>query len=258
MRLASWNVNSLNARLDRVTSWLSSARPDVICLQETKLADGAVPALELQALGYQCVHHGQGRWNGVAVCTRHDVDEVVTGFADGLEPDTDARLITVRTAGLTVASIYVPNGRSVDDDHYAYKLSWLSRLRSHLDLVADPDESVVVMGDWNVAPSDDDVWSVEAMAGGTHVTDAERAAVAELLEWGLVDLFRVCHPAAGLYSWWDYRRGDFHQRRGLRIDYALATAAVADRLEFALVDRNGRKGSQPSDHAPVLFDLTAA
>ncbi|MEM8903653.1 MAG: exodeoxyribonuclease III, partial [Actinomycetota bacterium] len=254
---ATWNVNSLQARLERVEHWLSSARPDVVCLQETKLADDAVPALAFQALGYDCVHHGEGRWNGVAILSRVGIDDVVSGFAEGIEPDTDARLVTATCAGVRVTSVYVPNGRSVDDDHYRYKLSWLARLREHLDATSSPDDDVVVLGDWNVAPTDDDVWSPEQVHGSTHITAPERDAVEALRDWGLVDVFRRHHPETGLYSWWDYRRGDFHQRKGLRIDFALASTSVVERTEFVVIDRNARKGKQPSDHAPVVLDLAA-
>ncbi|MEM9710642.1 MAG: exodeoxyribonuclease III [Actinomycetota bacterium] len=257
MRIATWNVNSLQARLERVEHWLSSARPDVVCLQETKLADDAVPALAFQALGYDCVHHGEGRWNGVAILSRVGIDDVVSGFAEGIEPDTDARLVTATCAGVRVTSVYVPNGRSVDDDHYRYKLSWLARLREHLDATSSPDDDVVVLGDWNVAPTDDDVWSPEQVHGSTHITAPERDAVEALRDWGLVDVFRRHHPETGLYSWWDYRRGDFHQRKGLRIDFALASTSVVERTEFVVIDRNARKGKQPSDHAPVVLDLAA-
>ena len=257
MRIATWNVNSLQARLDRVEHWLSSARPDVLCLQETKLADDAVPAMAFQALGYDTVHHGEGRWNGVAILSRVGIDDVVSGFADGIEPDTDARLITATCGGVRVTSVYVPNGRSVDDDHYRYKLSWLGRLREHLTATSSPSDDVVVLGDWNVAPTDDDVWSRSKMEGSTHVTEPEREAIDALRVLGLVDVVRRQHPEDGVYSWWDYRRGDFHQRRGLRIDYALASTSVADRTQFTIVDRNARKGKQPSDHAPVIIDLAA-
>lgn len=256
MRLATWNVNSLGARLDRVEEWLDSARPDVICLQETKLADDAVPGLTFESLGYNVVHHGQGQWNGVAILSRSTPESVVSGFAPGIEPDTDARLITARCDGVTVVSVYVPNGRSLDDDHYQYKLSWLDRLVDHLDAVADPADDVVVMGDWNVAPADIDVHDPAEVHGGTHVSEPEREAIGRLESWGLVDVFRTRYADDGLFSWWDYRAGNFHKRKGLRIDYALASSSLAARVEFTVVDRNARKGKQPSDHAPVIVDVT--
>jgi exodeoxyribonuclease-3 len=255
MRIATWNVNSLKARLGRVEEWLAYASPDVLCLQETKLADSTFPHLAFSALGYQSAHHGDGRWNGVAIVSRVGLDDVVTGFADGLEVDTDTRLITATCAGVKVSSVYVPNGRSLEDDHYRYKLCWLAKLREHLGRVSSPDAEVIVCGDYNVAPTDDDVWDVAAFAGGTHVSAPERAALASLCEWGLEDVFRRVWPEPGLYTYWDYRGGDFHQHRGMRIDLLLASAPLASRVRWALVDRNARKGKQPSDHAPVFVDI---
>jgi len=257
--VATWNVNSLNARMPRVEEWLAEVRPDVLCIQETKLADSAFPALDLQRLGYESVHHGQGRWNGVAIISRVGIEDVVTGFDDGQPPDPDARAVWATCGGVRVASLYVPNGREVDHDHYRYKLDWLGRLRAHLEAHHRPDELLVVMGDWNVAPTDLDVWSPQAFEGATHVTPAERAAIADVVDWGLVDTMRARYPEGGIYTFWDYRNGDFHKRRGIRIDYLLATRPLADLATADLVDRNARKGTKPSDHAPVLawYDLDA-
>ncbi|MST33439.1 exodeoxyribonuclease III [Acidimicrobiaceae bacterium USS-CC1] len=256
MRLATWNVNSLKARMPRVEEWLAYARPDVLCLQETKLADAAFPQLAFSALGYEAVHHGDGRWNGVAILSRVGVEDVVAGFADGIEADTDTRLVTARCGGVSVTSVYVPNGRSLDSDHYRYKLAWLAKLRRHLDAVAAPDTPVAVCGDFNIAPEDRDVWDPAAFVGSTHVSAPERRALAELESWGLQDAFRGRYPdAEELYTYWDYRAGDFHQHRGMRIDLLLLSAPLAGRVRWALVDRNARKGKQPSDHAPVFVDL---
>lgn len=255
LRLATWNVNSLRARQERVESWLGSVRPDIVCLQETKLSDDGFPSPAFGALGYECVHHGQGQWNGVAILSRGGIDDVVSGFADGIEPDVDARCISARCGDVSVTSVYVPNGRAVGHEQYEYKLSWLDRLVAHLESVASPDEDVVVAGDWNIAPSDVDVWSVEALEGSTHVTAAERERLAKLHEWGLTDVFRTIHPDAGLYSWWDYRDGNFHKRKGLRIDYHLVSDSLARRASWAVIDRNARKGKDPSDHAPVVLEL---
>lgn len=258
MRIATWNVNSLKARLPRVEQWLAEAQPDVLCLQETKLADDAFPALTFQALGYDAAHHGEGRWNGVAILSRVGIAEVVAGFADGEEPDAEARLLTATCGGVRVSSAYVPNGREVGSDHYAYKLQWLARLRRHLEATASPDGDVVVAGDFNVAPDDRDVWSVAAFRGATHVTADERAGMAALEDWGLVDVFRRHFDADGLFSWWDYRAGDFHQKRGMRIDLLLASKPLAERSIWALIDRNARKGQAPSDHAPVVAEFAPA
>ena len=252
MRIATWNVNSLKARLDRVEEWLATVQPDVLCMQETKLADEAFPALAFHALGYETAHHGQGRWNGVAIASRVGLDDVVAGFSDADEPDADARLLWATCGGVRVASVYVPNGRELEHDHYRYKLDWLGRLRAHLDAHHDPSEPLAVCGDWNIAPEDRDVWSAKAFEGSTHVSVPEREALANVKEWGLVDVFREHYDAGGLFSYWDYRAGDFHQKRGMRIDYVLASMALAKSSVSDLVDRNARKGQKPSDHAPVL------
>ena len=252
MLVATWNVNSLNARMPRVEDWLAQAQPDVLCLQETKLADDAFPAETFSDLGYESVHHGEGRWNGVAILSRVGLSEPVNGFADGIESDTDARLVSANCGGVRIHSVYVPNGREVDHEHYHYKLSWLERLRAHLEATVSPTDEVIVAGDWNIAPTDDDVWDTAAFAGATHVTEPERNALANVLDWGLVDTFRNRHPEAGLFSYYDYQAGRFHKREGIRIDYLLSSAPLAERSVLDLVDRNARKGTKPSDHAPVL------
>ena len=256
MRLATWNVNSLKARLPRVEEWLGYARPDVLCLQETKLADDAFPQLAFEALGYEAAHHGQGRWNGVAILSKTGLTDVSSGFGDTVDPyEGDARLLTATCGGVRVVSVYVPNGREVGTEFYERKLQWLRALRDWLDTTSSPDEPVAVLGDFNVAPEDRDVWSPKAFEGATHVTAEERAAVTALEEWGLVDAFRAVYDQGGLFSYWDYRRGDFHEHRGMRIDLVLVTRPLAARVTWALVDRNARKGQQPSDHAPVVVDL---
>jgi exodeoxyribonuclease-3 len=256
VRIATWNVNSLKARLPRVEEWLAYAHPDVLCLQETKLADSAFPALTFGALGYEAAHCGQGQWNGVAILSRVGLDEVVAGFSDQDEDETvEARLLWATCGGVRVASVYVPNGRMVGSEHYDAKLAWLERLRRHLAATCRPTDELVVCGDFNVAPDDRDVWDPSKLHGGTHVSPPEREAVAALERWGLVDVFRRRYADAGLYSWWDYRAGDFHQGRGLRIDLALATEPLARRATYALIDRFARKGKAPSDHAPLLVDF---
>lgn len=241
--------------MERVPEWLAYAEPDVLCLQETKLSDVTFPHLAFSALGYEAVHHGSGQWNGVAILSRVGIEDAVAGFADSGEPDRDTRLVTARCGGVRVASVYVPNGRVVGSEHYAYKLAWLARLRLHLSAVSRPAEPVAVCGDFNVAPADLDVWDPAAFSGSTHVTPEERDALAELCSWGLVDAFRELWPQEKLYTYWDYRAGDFHEHRGMRIDLVLVSKALAGRLRWALVDRNARKGKAPSDHAPVLVDL---
>ena len=256
MRLATWNVNSLKARMPRVEEWLAYASPDVLCMQETKLADSAFPAMAFQALGYESAYCGQGQWNGVAILSRIGLDDVVAGFSDAAEAEVvEARLLWATCGGVRVGSVYVPNGRQVGSEHYAAKLEWLERLRRHVETSLDPNEPLVICGDFNVAPEDRDVWDVTKLHGGTHVSAPEREAVAALKDWGLVDVFRLRRPEPSIYSWWDYRAGDFHQGRGLRIDLVLATKPLADRATFALIDRFARKGKLPSDHAPVLVDF---
>jgi len=256
MRIATWNVNSLKARMPRVEEWLGYAKPDVICVQETKLADAAFPTMAFTAMGYESAHHGQGQWNGVAILSKVGIDDPVNGFCEGLEADQDTRLISATCAGIRVSSVYVPNGRAVDSDHYKYKLSWFDRLRSHLENTADPDQPVVVSGDFNVAPEDRDVWDPKKFTGSTHVSEPERKALRRLEDWGLQDAFRILYPDTDrLYTYWDYRAGDFHMHRGMRIDLMLVSKPLAERVAWAVVDRNARKGKLPSDHAPVLLDI---
>ena len=253
VRLATWNVNSLKARLFRVEEWLEEVQPDVVCLQETKLADGAFPSMAFQSLGYEAVHHGEGRWNGVAIVSRVGLADPQFGFGPD-DDDPEARLVWATCGGIRVASAYVPNGRELDHDHYRYKLGWLARLRANLDAKYTPDDLLVILGDWNVTPADIDVWSPKAFEGSTHVSPPERDAIATLVEWGLVDTLRERYPEPGIFSYWDYRNGDFHKRRGMRIDYLLSSTALAATCRADLIDRNARKGTKPSDHAPVLAE----
>ena len=258
MRIATWNVNSLKARMPRVEEWLGYARPDVVCLQETKLSDAAFPHMAFSALGYESVHHGDGQWNGVAILSRVGIEEPVAGFVAPLDPDSDTRVISARCGGVHVTSVYVPNGRSLDSDHYVYKLEWMTKLRHHIDALGRPDTPLAVCGDFNIAPADADVWDAARFVGSTHVSAPERRALEELEGWGLVDAFRRRYPGDRLYSYWDYRAGDFHEHRGMRIDLILLTEPLAANLQWALVDRNARKGKQPSDHAPVFVDVEVA
>jgi len=258
MRLATWNVNSLKARLPRLEEFLGYAEIDVLCMQETKLTDEAFPHLAFSALGYETVHHGQGRWNGVAIASRVGLDDTSSGFGGEIyDPyPGEARLVAATCGGMRVASVYVPNGREVDSDFYVRKLAWLDALRVWLDSSDPAADPLAVAGDFNVAPHDIDVWDVSAFAGSTHVTPAERDRIAALERWGLTDAFRHVYPGeGGLYSFWDYRSGDFHKHHGMRIDLAMVSAPLAARVTWAVVDRNARKGAQPSDHAPVIIDF---
>jgi exodeoxyribonuclease-3 len=259
VRIATWNVNSIRQRVPRLLPWLDERRPDVVCLQETKLADDALLALlgdELDRRGYAVAVHGEAAWNGVAILSRVGLEDVVPGLADAPGfPEPEARAIQATCDGIRVVSVYVPNGRAPDSEHYRYKLAWLAALR---DVVAAGPEATIVCGDMNVAPTDDDVFDPDAYVGQTHVTAPERAALAELGALGLRDVVRDRWPEERVFTYWDYRAGMFHQDLGMRIDLLLASEPVARRVRAAWVDRQARKGSGPSDHAPVIVDLDEA
>ena len=278
MRIATWNVNSLNARMDRVLEWLERGQPDVLLMQETKLADDDAPLLPFQMRGYQFLHHGEGRWNGVAIASRLpiDADSVITNFGDGpvrnsgagakssfgeedFNPFDEARMLSAVVDGIRFVSLYAPNGRVVGSPFYAGKLAWYDRLLKWLREETKPAEALVVGGDMNVAPTDDDVWDAKAVHGGTHVYAEEREAFAELLSWGLVDGYRSKRPEPHRFTWWDYRAGNFHKNLGMRIDHLLLSRPVAERVIRAEIDREARKGVPiPSDHAPLFIDLDQA
>ena len=267
MRIATWNVNSLRARLEKVQWWLERAQPDVLLMQETKLADDDLPTETFERLGYRLAHHGEGRWNGVAIASRCGIGDVVTNFGAPLrsaetsdvgddEPLAEARMIAAVCGGVRVVSIYAPNGRMVDSPFYRAKLAWFDRLARWLAESAAPADALAIGGDYNVAPADADVWDPRACHGGTHVSPPEREAFAGLCRWGLVDAYRRHHPEVGRYTWWDYRAGNFHKNFGMRIDHLLVTEAVAGRTVWGEIDREARKGKPiPSDHAPVVIDL---
>jgi exodeoxyribonuclease-3 len=260
VRLATWNVNSVKQRLPRLLPWLDERVPDVVCLQETKLADEAFHALldgELAARGYEVAAHGEASWNGVAILSRVGLEDVAPGLEGGPGfPHPEARAVAATCAGVRVFSVYVPNGREPDSDHYRYKLEWLAALREAV--VAGGPGETVVCGDVNIAPADADVFDPDAYLGQTHVTAPERAALAELQAVGLHDVVRDRWPGERVFTYWDYRAGMFHRDLGMRIDLVLAGDAVADRVQAAWVDRKARKGKGPSDHAPVVVDLDQA
>lgn len=263
MRIATWNVNSVTPRVPRLLPWLDQRQPDVVCLQETKLGDDAFGELlhdELTTRGYEYAHNGQGQWNGVAVLSRVGLDDVARGLVDGPGyPEAggpqEARAISAVCGGVRVYSVYVPNGREPDSDHYHYKLAWLEKLRADVEpRVAD----AMICGDINIAPTDADVFDPAAYVGHTHVTEPERSALAAIERVGLTDVVRRRWPSERVFSYWDYRAGMFHKDLGMRIDLVLAGEAVAPRVEATWIDRQARKGSKPSDHAPVMVDLDTA
>src|SRR4249920_2596317 len=282
MRIATWNVNSLKARQEAVENWLTRAAPDILLMQETKLTDADAPVMAFAMAGYQLIHHGEGRWNGVAIAAREglSIGEVVTNFGDGpvrdsgpggagadsiseedFDPFDEARMLAATVDGLRVVSLYAPNGRVVGSPFYAGKLAWFERLarwvrETTTAEAGGPTAPLLLGGDLNVAPTDLDVWDAAAVHGGTHVSEPERAAFRALLDLGLTDGYRAIHPEAGRFSWWDYRAGMFHKNFGMRIDHLLASAPVAARIVDAEIDRDARKGPPvPSDHAPLNIDL---
>src|SRR5215470_10341513 len=267
MRIATWNVNSLKARLEKVQWWIERARPDVLLMQETKLGDNDAPVAAFRDLGYELAHHGEGRWNGVAIASRRGIAEVITNFGEPLrpaatpeipddEPLAEARMISAVCDGVRVTSLYAPNGREVDSPFYRAKLAWYERLARWLREACTPTQPLVLGGDFNVAPADADVWDPAACHGGTHVSEPERQAFARLIEWGFVDIYRRQHPEPERYTWWDYRAGNFHKNYGMRIDHLLVSPPVATRVVWTEIDRETRKGKPtPSDHTPLVIDL---
>ncbi len=277
MRIATWNVNSLKARQEAVERWLARAAPDILLLQETKLTDGDAPVMAFAMAGYQLIHHGEGRWNGVAIAARDGlaVSDVVANFGDGpvrdsgpggsgaeaigeddFNPFDEARMLAATVDGLRVVSLYAPNGRIVGSPFYTGKLAWFERLARWIRERGAAGPPLVLGGDLNVAPTGKDVWDAAAVHGGTHVSEPEREAFRALLATGLVDGYRAVHDESGRFSWWDYRAGMFHKNSGMRIDHLLVSTSVASRIVDAEIDRDARKGPPiPSDHAPLLVDL---
>ena len=269
MRIATWNVNSLKARLEKVSWWLARAQPDVLLLQETKVADADFPRDFFETVGYHVADHGEGRWNGVAIVSKAPITDVVMNFGDPLraprtpdggddEPLAEARMIAGTTLGVRVVSLYAPNGRVVDSPFYRGKLAWFDRLARWLAADCRPDQPLLLGGDFNVAPSDADVWDASKCHGGTHVSLPERDAFARLVAWGLIDAYRQHQSQTDRFTWWDYRAGNFHKNFGMRIDHVLVTGPLSARTVWAEIDREARKGTPtPSDHAPLLVDVDA-
>ncbi|HEX4754731.1 MAG TPA: exodeoxyribonuclease III [Candidatus Dormibacteraeota bacterium] len=255
MRIATWNVNSLAARMPRVIDWLGSNRPDVLCLQETKISDAAFARDEFAALGYEVATHGAGQWNGVALLSSVGIDDISRGFAgEPGFPEVEARAVAATCGGVRVWSLYVPNGRALNSPHLTYKLEWLAALRDALESDLASGRPTAVCGDFNIAPGDDDVWDPAAFVDSTHVSPAERAALTRLIDLGLHDV-RPRAMKGEPFTYWDYRAGNFHKGMGMRIDLVLLGNGLASCLTDAYIDRDARKGKLPSDHAPVVVDV---
>ncbi|WP_167106918.1 exodeoxyribonuclease III [Mycobacterium sp. DL592] len=269
LRIATWNVNSIRTRVGRVVDWLQRGDVDVLAMQETKCSDDQFPTMPFLEAGYEVVHCGFNQWNGVAIASRVGLDDVQVGFdgqpswsKDGVDAKAEARALAATCAGVQVWSLYVPNGRTLDDPHYRYKLEWLAALRNTADswLQRDPAAQVALVGDWNIAPTDEDVWDISVFENSTHVSDAERAAFNAIVDTRFTDVVRPFTPGPGVYTYWDYTQLAFQKRRGMRIDFILGSPALAQRVVHGEIvkdeRRPGKKGDPaPSDHAPVLVDL---
>jgi exodeoxyribonuclease-3 len=257
LKIATWNVNSVRSRLDRVLAWTARERPDVLCLQEIKTTDDLFPAAPFEELGYRVETFGQPTYNGVATLSRKPMKEVVRGLP-GDAPDAQRRLLAVvlgKSKPLRVINVYVPNGQSPESEKFVYKMEWLARLRDFLAASASPSDPLLLLGDFNIAPEERDVHKPELWRGKVHFHPKEHAALARLTSWGLFDLFRKHHPEGGFYSWWDYRQLAFQKNNGLRIDLVLGTAPVLARCTGSRIDRDERKGESPSDHVPVIVEI---
>jgi exodeoxyribonuclease-3 len=265
LRLATWNVNSIRTRVDRVVDWLGRAEVDVLAMQETKCTDAQFPTMPFAALGYEVAHVGFDQWNGVAIASRVGLDHIEVGFEGqptwsskpAVAAAAEARALGATCGGLRVWSLYVPNGRTLADPHYLYKLDWLAALRDTASgwLKDDPTAPIALVGDWNIAPTDDDVWSTDFYQGSTHVSGPERAAFTAIVDAGFTDAVRPFTPGPGVYTYWDYTQLRFPKKQGMRIDFILGSPALADRVTHAEIVREERKGKAPSDHAPVLVDV---
>lgn len=255
MRLATWNINGIRARQDRVLAWLRDKAPDALCLQEIKCEDKQFPREELEGLGYHIATYGQKAYNGVAILARSALQDVERGFADGAEEDPQSRLIAATVDGVRVVCAYFPNGKEVGSDAYSYKLAWMERLRAKLAPQLTPSAALALCGDYNVAPASRDVYDPAGWEGKILCSEPERDAFRRLLALGLTDALRAMHPDDQLFTWWDYRELGFPKNKGMRLDHLLLSGPVAARLARAEVDRNERKGKQASDHAPVVIEL---
>ncbi|HET9623177.1 MAG TPA: exodeoxyribonuclease III [Kofleriaceae bacterium] len=254
MKLATWNINSIRAREERLLTWLGQVKPDVLCLQETKTEDAGFPFAALKKLGYEIATFGQRSYNGVAIASTQPLADVTRGFGDDV-PDDEARVIAATTHGMRVVCVYVPNGQDLSSDRYPYKLAWFGRLRAYLERTSAPDQPLALCGDFNVTPDDRDVWSPEKWAGQIHVSQPERDALHAMAGFGLTDVFRRHNGDEKIYSWWDYRGVSFFKNQGLRIDLIYLTQPLVEKCTACTIDRNARKGQDASDHAPVIATI---
>lgn len=254
MKIATWNVNSIRKRLDRVIPWLEQHQPEVLCVQETKVEDDVFPRTEIEAAGYHVLCHGQKSYNGVALLTREPAKDAVVGFGDVVH-DPQARFLLATVGGVRVGTVYVPNGQAAGTEKFAYKLEWLARWRQWLFANVDPDVPMALCGDLNIAPEDRDIFDPVAYKDQIPCHPDERAALAQVCDWGLTDAFRLHHEGSGAYTYWDYRQGAFHKDMGFRIDIILCSPALTSRCSSAFIDRDARKGQNPSDHAPVIAEF---
>lgn len=255
MILATWNVNSINKRLPQLLEWLQQVKPNLVCLQETKVVDEKFPKSELEALGYHIECYGEKAYNGVAFISDKPLSNVERGLDREVGPGSK-RIIAASYDNIRVLDVYIPNGGEPGSDKYAYKLEWIAALKEHLQKKNKPDELLVITGDFNVAPEDRDVFDPKTAAGGILVSDKEREAIADLKSWGFVDVFRKLHSQPGLYSWWDYRMNAFRRNMGFRIDHIWTTAPLAEKTQSIYIDKEPRKAESPSDHAPVIAEFT--
>lgn len=251
MKIVTWNVNSIRSRLPRLLPWLERTRPDVVCLQETKVVDENFPLAEIESLGYHCILNGQKTYNGVAILSLAEPEDPVRNLP-GDDPDCERRLIGATFNGIRVIGVYAPNGGDVGTDRYAFKLDWYRRLRKYLDETVPQGSNLLICGDFNVAPDDRDVWDPEYYRGRILFSEPEKEVLRNLMDWGLVDALRLHRQEGGIFTWWDYRAGAFHRGWGMRIDHILVSQPLEGRVKSVEVDRNERKGTKPSDHAPVI------
>jgi len=257
VKVATWNVNSIKIRLEQMLAWLDETATDVLCLQETKCVDEGFPYQAINQAGYQVAFFGQKSYNGVAILSKYEIENIEKGFPDD-DGESPKRLIAATTGGVRIVNTYIPNGTELFTDKFAFKLDWIARLRRYFDETCDLNDAVLLCGDFNVAPSELDVWNVPAYEGKLHFSRPERAALHHLKQWGFVDVFRQFNPDEREFSWWDFRSGAWQRNRGLRIDHIWVSPTLAERALASWIDRDPRAGPRPSDHTPVVAEFSGA